>query len=222
MTPFTSHTGRAALLDREDVDTDQIIPKQFLTRVQKSGYGPFAFFNWRYAEETICLIDPQEGDYRFQKTVLNPDFDLNRPEFKGASILIARNNFGCGSSREHAVWAIKQDGYQVVIAPSKGDLPAFADIFRNNSFKTGLLTIELAAEEVNQLFQRVNENPELEIEVDLPQQQVRIAGEQPVIFRFEINHGIKSRLLKGVDDIGKTLKKDDEISTHEERLPSWV
>jgi len=222
MQPFKSHTGTAALLDRSDVDTDQIIPKQFLTRVSRIGYGPFLFFDWRYAEGTDCAIDDAAGDYVFRQTVLNSDFELNKPEYAGATILVTRNNFGCGSSREHAVWAIKQAGYDAVIAPSKGELPAFADIFRNNSFKAGLMTVELSESDVDRIFEAVNADPAQTIEIDLMQQRVTLSGSQTETFYFRINQGIKQRLLGGIDDIGKTLLADEQIVLHEQSLSPWI
>lgn len=222
MHPFTNHTGTCALLDRSDVDTDQIIPKQFLTRVARTGYGPFAFFDWRYAEGTDCAIDDASGDYVFRQKIFNPDFELNKPEYEGATILLTGNNFGCGSSREHAVWAIAQDGYHVVIAPSKGDLPGFADIFRSNSFKNGLMTIELSEQEVVRLFEVVRANPATQITVDLPGQWVTFGEGEGDKFYFRINPGIKQRLLGGIDDIGKTLLMDDQIRQHETGLRGWV
>jgi len=222
MNPFRNHTGTAALLDRSDVDTDQIIPKQFLTRVARTGYGPFTFFDWRYAEGTDCAIDDASGDYVFREKVVNPDFELNQGEYQGATVLITRNNFGCGSSREHAVWAIAQDGYQVVIAPRKGDLPGFADIFRSNSFKNGLMTVELSEPEVNRLFEVIRANPVTKITVDLPSQSVTFGAGEGDKYYFRINPGIKQRLLGGIDDIGKTLLLVDKISQHEEGLAKWV
>jgi 3-isopropylmalate/(R)-2-methylmalate dehydratase small subunit len=160
MESFTKHTGIVAALNRSNVDTDQIIPKQFLKSIKRTGYGPNAFFDWRYTDD---------GD-------LNVDFELHQPRFEGRSILVVRNNFGCGSSREHAVWALFQDGYRVVIAPWKefnGQRePGFADIFRSNAVKNGLLTVELSSEEVDQIFDLVTANEGLQATVDLISQSI--------------------------------------------------
>lgn len=222
MEPFVKHTGRAALLMRENIDTDQIIPKQFLARVSKTGYGPFLFMDWRYTGSTQCVIDEESGDFVLKNVEPSPDFELNNPDFSTATVLIAGNNFGCGSSREHAVWAIRQAGYQVVIAPRKGELPGFADIFRGNSFKNGLLTVELSEGEVDQLVQAVQADPSIQLEIDLPSQTVTAPGSTPLVFTFKIHQGVKERLLGGLDDIGKTLLLEEEIKAYEAALPGWV
>ncbi len=219
MESFSIYTGRTALLNRENVDTDAIIPKQFLARVQKSGYGPFLFFDWKNAPGTVCEIDDEAGDFVFRKQVLNPDFELNHDTFAGATILVTKNNFGCGSSREHAPWALLGAGFRVVIAPRKDDVPAFADIFRNNSIQNGLMLVELASAEVNAIFDRVNANPGLEITVDLPKQTVSLVGGPT--FRFQINSGAKQRLLTGRDEIGDTLVMAEKIATYESKVPAW-
>ncbi len=189
--------GTACPLDRADVDTDQIIPKQFLKRVERTGFGPFAFFGWRYDDDG----EPVE------------DFPLNRPEHEGASILVTGPNFGCGSSREHAVWALDDAGFEAVIAPS------FADIFRNNCAKVGLLTVELAREDVDRLIALVEEDPGLEITVDLPDQEVRTAG---FLATFDIDPAVKHRLLNGLDDIGLTMAHEEDISEFESSRPDWM
>lgn len=204
MEAFTTHTGLVATLNRANVDTDAIIPKQFLKSIQRTGFGPSLFFDWRYQ---------LNGDP-------DPAFELNAPRFEGRSILVARNNFGCGSSREHAVWALAQDGYKVVIAPSRGTgdskIPGFADIFRNNSIKNGLLTIELSEDEVDTIFAAVDAHPGLQATVDLPAQSVTLRlPEGPVSFHFEFDASAKEKMIKGLDDIAETLVHVDAISAFE-------
>jgi len=192
--PFTTHTGIVATLNRANVDTDAIIPKQFLKSIKRTGYGPSAFFDWRYYADGA------------------PDmsFELNQPRFEGRSILVTRNNFGCGSSREHAVWALFQDGYRVIIAPWKETdgkrLPAFADIFRINATKNGLLVIELSEDQVDQIFELVQAHSGLQATVDLVKQQVAFQGTEPKVFDFDIEAGAKKQLLEGLDDIDQTLQ----------------
>lgn len=223
MKPISKHRSPVAFLDRQDIDTDQIIPKQFLSRVQKTGYGQFLFYNWRYLPQTICRIDSKLGDFVFEKKVENPDFELNNPAFDQAGILITRQNFGCGSSREHAVWAILQAGFKVVIAPQVDNIPAFADIFKNNSFKNGLLTIELKKEEVDSLFtlQKDLQQPLL-AEVDLQKQQVTIETTKPQVFSFSMPPSILHKLRQGEDDTASTLKHQEAIINYEKTLPQWI
>jgi 3-isopropylmalate/(R)-2-methylmalate dehydratase small subunit len=202
--PFTTHTGIVATLNRANVDTDAIIPKQFLKSIKRTGYGPNAFFDWRYTPDG----DPEMS------------FELNQPRFEGRSILVTRNNFGCGSSREHAVWALVQDGYRVIIAPRKeaGDqrLPAFADIFRINATKNGLLVIEFSENEVNAIFNLVNTHTGLQAAVDLEKQQVEFQGALPTIYHFDIEPRTKEHLIKGLDDIEQTLLYEADITRFEE------
>ena len=193
MQPFTQHTGLVATLDRINVDTDQIIPKQFLKRIERTGFGQFLFFDWRYLEES------QE----------NPDFELNRPVYQGASILVAKRNFGCGSSREHAVWALADYGFRVVIAPS------FADIFFNNCFKNGVLPIRLEESQVEQLFRNTSDEPGYQIRVDLA--AGTITDEKGLRWSFEVDSFRRQCLLDGLDDIGLTLAHADKITAYEER-----
>ncbi|AHE98652.1 3-isopropylmalate dehydratase small subunit [Thioalkalivibrio paradoxus] len=202
MQAFTVHRGIAAPLDRANVDTDAIIPKQYLKSIKRTGFGPNAFDDWRY-------LDPGEPDSDPAQRRPNPEFVLNRVPFDRASILLARENFGCGSSREHAVWALADFGFRAVIAPS------FADIFFNNSFKNGLLPVVLREEEVDELFRRVQSEPGLQLEVDLQTQQVRVP-DGPV-FHFEIDENRRHRLLEGLDDIALTLQHADEIRAYEAR-----
>ncbi len=204
MKPFTTHTGIVATLNRANVDTDAIIPKQFLKSIKRTGYGPNAFFDWRYTPDG----DPEMS------------FELNQPRFEGRSILVTRNNFGCGSSREHAVWALVQDGYRVIIAPRKeaGDqrLPAFADIFRINATKNGLLVVEFSENEVNAIFNLVNTHTGLQAAVDLEKQQVEFQGALPTIYHFDIEPRTKEQLIKGLDDIEQTLLYEADITRFEE------
>lgn len=212
MEAFTRHRGVVFPLDRANVDTDAILPKQFLKKITRIGFGGHLFHEWRF--------NPDGS--------INPDFLLNREPFTHASILVARNNFGCGSSREHAVWAVKQFGFLVVIAATKKEgkkiVPAFADIFRNNSAKNGLLLIELAEGQVDEIFAVVRDNPGLEMTVDLPEQMIILHGKVDEIIKFEINPLLKEHLIKGLDDIGLTEQHEKEIANFEKNRPDgpWV
>ena len=203
MTPFTNHRGLIATLDRANVDTDQIIPKQFLKSIARTGFGPHLFHDWRHRPDGS----------------LNPDWVLNLPRFQGASILVVRNNFGCGSSREHAVWAIQQSGMRAVVAPwqerAGARVPGFADIFRTNSAKNGLLTLELAAPEVEEIFQMVDRYVGLEATVDLDRQRLTLHLPEEMAFHFDIEPAVKARLIHGLDDIGLTLRHEPAIRTFE-------
>ena len=204
MQAFTIHKGVVAPLDRENVDTDLIIPKQFLKSIKRSGFGPNLFDELRY-------LDHGEPGMDNSSRPINPDFILNQSRYQGASILLARKNFGCGSSREHAPWALLQYGFRAIIAPS------FADIFFNNSFKNGLLPIVLSELHVSRLFNEVKAFPGYELTVDLPRQVVVApSGEE---FAFSIDASRKNSLLRGLDEIGETLQKSDLIKQFEaERL----
>jgi 3-isopropylmalate/(R)-2-methylmalate dehydratase small subunit len=199
---FTVHEGIAAPLDRANVDTDAIIPKQYLKSVKRTGFGPNAFDDWRY-------LDPGEPDADNSRRRKNPDFVLNQSPFDQATILLARKNFGCGSSREHAVWALDDFGFRAVIAPS------FADIFFNNSFKNGLLPVVLKESEVDELFRRVGQAPGLRIMVDLQAKEVRVPGGP--VFHFDLDEYRRHRLLEGLDDIALTLQHAEEIRAYEAR-----
>ena len=200
MKPFTTHTGLVAPLDRANVDTDQIIPKQFLKSIKRSGFGPNLFDQWRY-------LDVGEPGQDNSVRPLNPDFVLNAPRYAGASVLLARENFGCGSSREHAPWALDEYGFRAVIASS------FADIFHNNSFKNGLLPIVLAAHEVDALFAQCEATGGYALTVDLAAQTlIRPDGVQ---YTFEIDAFRQHCLLHGLDDIGLTLREADAIHAFE-------
>jgi len=195
MQPFRRHTGLVAPLDRVNVDTDQMIPKQFCKLLTREGYGRFLFYDWRYL--------PGEKP--------NPEFELNQPRYQGASILLTRANFGCGSSREHAPWGVADYGFRVLIAPS------FADIFYNNCFKNGLLPITLPDEQVDELFRRTYAHEGYRLTVDLEQQT--IADEQGLVLTFEIDPFRKYCLLHGLDAIGLTLQHEDKIRAFEEKHP---
>lgn len=199
MEAFQSHRGVLATLDRANIDTDQIIPKQFLKSIHRHGYGENLFFDWRY------LNDGED----------NPEFALNRHEFRDASILVTRNNFGCGSSREHAVWAVTQYGFRAIIAPKKGTNPAFADIFHHNSVRNGLLNIQLTEDEVEEIFQMVDRNPKLEATVNLEEQRVTLHLPEEISFHFEIDQAVKNHLIRGLDEIGLSLEHDDNLKTFE-------
>ena len=207
MQAFTTHSGRAVILDHSNIDTDQIISKEHLKSIKKTGFGPSLFSDWRYLNDGS----------------LNTNFELNQPACKDASILITGNNFGCGSSREHAVWALVQYGFKIIIAPSKeaqeGLIPAFADIFKNNAVKNGLLLIDMNQDDVEAIKKTITKNPLEEVSVDLKQQTVGIGDLQKY---FEIDPTTKERLLKGLDDIGITLSYENYITefekTHSEEI----
>jgi len=198
MVPFRKHTGRVALLDRSDVDTDQIIPKQFLKRIERTGFGEFLFNDWRYL--------PDGG--------LNPSFSLNHPRYRGASILITGKNFGCGSSREHAPWALADFGFRTIIAPS------FADIFANNCLKNGLLPVLLSETQVAELGQRAQENEDYQVTVNL--EECTVTDSLGFSSTFSIDEFQRRCLLEGLDDIGLTLQHEAEISVFESQRPAWI
>ncbi len=200
MTPFTTHRGLVAPIDRENVDTDAIIPKQFLKSIHKTGFGPNLFDEWRYLDKGEPGQDPASRK-------ANPDFVLNQPRYAGASILLARKNFGCGSSREHAPWAIGQYGFRALIAPS------YADIFFNNCFKNGILPIVLPEAQVDRLFNEVAAFPGYELTIDLERQRVVLPqGDE---LTFDVQAFRKYCLLNGLDDIGLTLRHKDKIAAFE-------
>ncbi len=202
MKKFTKLDALVVPLDRANVDTDAIIPKQFLKSIKRSGFGPNAFDEWRY-------LDHGEPDMDNSKRPLNPDFVLNKPRYQGAEILLARENFGCGSSREHAPWALDDYGFRAIIAPS------FADIFYNNCFKNGLLPIRLDADKVDTLFREVEANEGYRLSIDLEAQTIEAPGGR--LYAFEIDAFRKHCLLNGLDDIGLTLQHVDEIRAYEKR-----
>ncbi|AYK64734.1 3-isopropylmalate dehydratase small subunit [Bacillus subtilis] len=197
MEPLKSHTGKAAVLNRINVDTDQIIPKQFLKRIERTGYGRFAFFDWRY---------DANGEP-------NPEFELNQPVYQGASILIAGENFGCGSSREHAPWALDDYGFKIIIAPS------FADIFHQNCFKNGMLPIRMPYDNWKQLVGQY-ENQSLQMTVDLEKQLIHDSEGNQI--SFEVDPHWKEMLINGYDEISLTLLLEDEIRQFESQRSSWL
>jgi 3-isopropylmalate/(R)-2-methylmalate dehydratase small subunit len=203
MEPFTLHAGLVAPLDRANVDTDQIIPKQFLKSIKRTGFGPNLFDAWRY-------LDHGEPGMDNAARPRNPDFALNQPRYAGATILLARRNFGCGSSREHAPWALLDDGFRCVIAPS------FADIFFNNCFKNGLLPVVLSEAEVDRLFYDCAAFPGFQLVVDLEQQSVRTSNGSTSL-HFDVDSFRKYSLLNGLDEIGITLRQADKIHAFETR-----
>ena len=194
MEPLVRHTGIAAVLDRATVDTDQIIPTQFLKRIERTGFGQFLFYDWRYNEDGTD----------------NPEFELNQERYQGASILLAGPNFGCGSSREHAPWSLSDYGFKVIIAPS------FADIFYSNCFKNAMLPIRLAPEKLSPLVEKVLSSPGYQLTIDLEEQI--ISGEPDISIPFEVDPFRKECLVKGLDEIGITLQKDQLISEYEKRM----
>jgi 3-isopropylmalate/(R)-2-methylmalate dehydratase small subunit len=195
MKPFLVHKGRVAPLDRQNVDTDQIIPKQFLKRIERTGFGEFVFHDWR----------------RLQTGEKNPDFVLHKQRYEGASILVAGKNFGCGSSREHAVWALADFGFRAVIAPS------FADIFANNSAKNGFLAVPLSEDEVGKIMQRAQDEEDYQVTIDL--EKKRVHDEHGLSAAFEMDEFTRHCLLNGLDDIGLTLQHEADISTYEKNHP---
>ncbi|MNJ36559.1 3-isopropylmalate dehydratase small subunit [Paenibacillus bouchesdurhonensis] len=196
MEAFIKHTGIVGPVDRVNVDTDAIIPKQFLKRIERTGFGQFLFFEWRF---------DTEGK-------VNPEFELNKPRYEGASIMISRVNFGCGSSREHAPWAILDYGFRCVIAPS------FADIFYNNCFKNGILPIKLSEEQVEDLFQRTAKHVGYQLTVDLENKTIK--DEHGLNISFDLDEHRRQFLLQGLDDIGLTLQHEDLISAYEAKRES--
>jgi len=202
MEKFTQHSGIVAPVDRVNVDTDAIIPKQFLKRIERTGFGQFLFYEWRFLEDGVTP---------------NENFEMNKPRYKGASILISRANFGCGSSREHAPWAILDYGFRVVIAPS------FADIFYNNCFKNGILPIKLSEEQVEELFQRTAKYDGYKLHVDLENKLIR--DDYGLEIQFDLEEHRRQFLLLGLDDIGLTLQHEDKIAAYEakmaEKFAAW-
>jgi 3-isopropylmalate/(R)-2-methylmalate dehydratase small subunit len=196
MKPFTVHRGRVVPLDRVNVDTDQIIPKQFLKRIERTGFGQFLFYDWRFG------ADGKK----------NADFVLDEPRYEGASILVAGKNFGCGSSREHAVWALADFGFRAVISSS------FADIFANNSTKNGFLAVQLTEDEVAELMQRAQEIADYQLTIDLEQCEVR--DQTDFRAKFSMDEFVRHCLLNGLDDIGLTLQHENEIAEYEAQHPA--
>jgi 3-isopropylmalate/(R)-2-methylmalate dehydratase small subunit len=202
MEAFKSFNGVVAPLDRSNVDTDAIIPKQFLKSIKRTGFGPYLFDEWRY-------LDHGEPDMDCTNRPLNDAFVLNDPRYSGAQVLLARENFGCGSSREHAPWALEDFGFKVILAPS------FADIFFNNCFKNGILPIKLSNEQIDGLFDKATGDQALQISVDLQAQTLTLADGE--VIAFEVDEFRKHCLLEGLDDIGLTLRHSDEITAFEQQ-----
>lgn len=198
MQKFTVHTGVAVPLDSANIDTDQIIPKQFLLAVDRNGFGDHLFHDWRYLDD--------------EETKPNPEFNLNKKEYAGATILVARDNFGNGSSREHAPWALMGFGFRAVIAPS------FADIFYNNSLGNGLLPLKLTADEVDQIFKVLNEKPGTKITISLEDMTVECDS---LNFKFDLDPFRRHCMLEGLDAISLTMQHENEISDYEKAMPSW-
>jgi 3-isopropylmalate/(R)-2-methylmalate dehydratase small subunit len=196
MQPFSQHTGVVMPMDRVNVDTDQMVPKQFLKALTKEGFGRILFYDWRY------LAGEQP----------NPEFVLNFPRYKGASVLLARSNFGCGSSREHAPWGVKDYGFRVILAPS------YADIFYNNCFKNGILPATLTEAEIEELFKRTEKEEGYSLSIDLPNQTV--SDKHGLLYKFEIVPSRKEVLLKGLDDIGTSLQHGAHIDAFEKAHPA--
>lgn len=196
MEAVTEVTGTVCPIDANDVDTDQIIPKQFLKRIERTGFGPYAFHEWRFLDDGVTP---------------DPDFAMNKPEHQGASILLAGENFGCGSSREHAPWALEDAGFDAVVAPS------FADIFRNNCAKIGLVTVELDHDVVRTMFDIVAERPATEFTVDLESMTVRGGG---VDASFELADHVRHNLVHGLDDIARTLQSEQQVADYEGERPT--
>lgn len=214
MEPFNQHRGRVALLDWTDVNTDLIIPARYLKRIERTGYGPLLFADKRYAPGGAPTPEnpEQHGD-------LDPDFPLNRSEAQGASILVVGQNFGCGSSREHAVWAIAQAGYRVLIAPGADE--GFADIFEQNAYNNGLLPIELPEADWQSIAEAVQSNLKLEATVDLEARTIQLHGPEAT-YRFDIPESQRQRLLQGLDAIAETLQHDSSIQAYEQKAPAWT
>ncbi|CEN56035.1 3-isopropylmalate dehydratase small subunit [Candidatus Methylopumilus turicensis] len=200
MQAFTQLNGLVVPLDRANVDTDAIIPKQFLKSIKRSGFGPNAFDEWRY-------LDHGEPGMDNSQRKINPDFVLNKPRYQGASILLARENFGCGSSREHAPWALEDYGFRVIIAPS------FADIFYNNCFKNGMLPIVLSADDVDALFKETEASEGYKLNIDLSEQSITSPNGKS--YKFDVDAFRKHCLLNGLDDIGLTMQHQDAIKAFE-------
>ena len=196
MDKFTQHTGIVAALDRANVDTDAIIPKQFLRKIERTGFGVHLFHEWRYTD--------------YEGTIENPDFILNQKAYRNASVLLTRDNFGCGSSREHAPWALADFGFKVIIAPS------FADIFYNNCIQNGILLIRLSTQDIDSLFEEVADKKHVQFTADLAQQT--LTTPEGKSFAFEINDFAKHCLLNGLDPIGWTLQFEDDIKEYEAKM----
>ncbi|MFO0958104.1 MAG: 3-isopropylmalate dehydratase small subunit [Isosphaeraceae bacterium] len=216
MEPFTQHTGKLALLDWTDVNTDLIIPARFLKRIERTGYGPALFSDKRYqAGQAPPVEDPDKGG------VPDPAFPLNAPQYEGASILVVGPNFGCGSSREHAVWAVMQGGYRALIAPGKDE--GFADIFEGNAYNNGLLPIELPRDAWGRIAEAARLDPPSRATIDLEAKEITVEGAAGTFsIPFDMPEGQRQRLLKGLDAIGETLLLGSSIDAHEKAAAAWM
>ncbi|MBV8270354.1 MAG: 3-isopropylmalate dehydratase small subunit [Planctomycetaceae bacterium] len=217
MEPFVTHRGRVAVLDWSDVNTDLIIPARYLKRIERTGYGPLLFADKRYEPGGAPEVDAPE-----RHGAEAPDFPLNRPEARGATVLVVGRNFGCGSSREHAVWAVAQAGARAVIAPGKG--AGFADIFEGNAFQNGLLPIELADDDWRAIVDAARSEGGAEVTIDLRDQTVTLHPSRGAAarFAFEVPEANRNRLLQGLDAIAETLLNDEAIRDHERSTPAWI
>lgn len=217
MEPFVTHRGRVAVLDWSDVNTDLIIPARYLKRIERTGYGPLLFADKRYAPGAAPAVDDPTA-----AGPDNPEFPLNDPSNRGASILVVGRNFGCGSSREHAVWAVAQGGYRAVIAPGKGE--GFADIFEGNAFNNGLLPIELADADWKEIADAGRTEGGAEVTIDLRDQAITLHPAQGAEkrFSFDVTEADRHRLLNGLDAISETLLNDEAIRKHEQAAPAWL
>jgi 3-isopropylmalate/(R)-2-methylmalate dehydratase small subunit len=217
MQPFTTHRGRIAVLDWTDVNTDLIIPARYLKRIERTGYGSLLFADKRYVRGGAPPIDDPE-----KHGPPDPEFPLNRPETANASLLLVGRNFGCGSSREHAVWAVAQAGFRVVIAPGKNE--GFADIFEGNAYNNGLLPLELPESEWQSIAETARDESGAEATIDLQAQTLTLhrPNGSNIKFAFHVPESQRSRLLQGLDAIAETLLLDEEIRRHEQRIPAWV
>jgi 3-isopropylmalate/(R)-2-methylmalate dehydratase small subunit len=217
MEPFVTHRGKVAVLDWSDVNTDLIIPARYLKRIERTGYGPLLFADKRYAPGGAPPVDSPE-----KQGAPAPDFPLNGPANQGADVLVVGRNFGCGSSREHAVWAVAQAGYRAVIAPGKGE--GFADIFEGNAFNNGLLPVELDEADWKAVADAGRAPGGAEVSIDLRDQTVTLhpASGSDRTFRFDVPEADRHRLLNGLDAIAETLLDEPAIRAHEQRTPAWV
>ena len=217
MEPFVTHRGRAAVLDWSDVNTDLIIPARYLKRIERTGYGPLLFADKRYVAGGAPQVDDPEN-----AGAADPAFPLNRPEAAGATVLVVARNFGCGSSREHAVWAVQQAGFRALIAPVKGE--GFADIFEGNAFNNGLLPIELPQADWQAVADACRAVGGAEVTIDLRAQALTVhpAHGPDLTVGFEVPETQRQRLLRGLDAIAETLQSDAEIRAHEQSAPAWI
>jgi len=215
MKAFTTHRGKVVVLDRADVNTDLIIPARYLKRVERTGYGPLLFADKRYVAGAAPEADDPE-----KHGAEDPAFPLNQPGARGATVLVVRKNFGCGSSREHAVWAVAQAGFRAVIAPGKGE--GFADIFEGNAYGNGLLPLEVPEAEWDQIAAAGRAGAEVDIDLQALTLTLHPSGGEPTTFAIEVPEGQRRRLLNGLDAIAETLLDEPAIAAHESKAPAWI